>query len=623
LSDLYSALANALEASTTHDWRIRARPAQLPPPGDWRIWLLLAGRGYGKTRVLCEWVLEQVYLGVAKRIALVAATASDARDVLVEGESGIMNCAPRWNRPEYEPTKRRLTWPNGAIATTYSADESERLRGPQHDAAVCDELGTWRYPESWDMLMLGLRLGRNPRCVVATTPRPTKLIKQLVSREGHDVAVTRGSTRENAANLAPQFLETIVARYQNTRLGRQELDGELLLDTPNALWTREMLEETRVESAPPLQRIVIGVDPAGSTSEGADLTGIVAAGIGHDGHLYVLSDLSCRGTPREWASKVVGAFHSLRADKVICEVNYGGQMAVATIASVDPAVPVKEISSSRAKVLRAEPIASLFEQKRAHIVGSLPELEDQMCSFTADWDRSRDGSPDRVDAVVFAGTELMIGRPVGGFFGESLVLRDGVPVTLPRYPRYVVAVIAGSKEQDAVAIVYVADIRSEGLVVILDWHIEGVEAGTVERTVPAVVARGHELAAECGGLPEDVATFVVGDTGIAAAIFQQGRSRGRVFDTTQLLDLPADPAELVNDVTATIHGGKVKITIAAHAKQAAFDGTTTNHFLAQFKGFQLGAEKPERSELLTALCIALLICSPTEVRHRRRRRRTS
>ena len=240
-------LVDALENS----WLALARPNQLPPSSTWwQIWLLLAGRGFGKTRTLAEWVCDQVACGQARRIALVAATAADARDVLVEGESGILAVAPPWCRPVYEPSKRRLTWPNGAIATTFSAEEPERLRGPQHDAAVCDELGSWSRPETWDMLQFGLRLGRNPRCLVATTPRPTKLIRELLAREGHDVVVTRGSTYENRANLAPGFFDQVIRKYEGTRLGRQELLAEVLEDTPGALWNRDALDQCRREHAP-------------------------------------------------------------------------------------------------------------------------------------------------------------------------------------------------------------------------------------------------------------------------------------------------------------------------------------------------------------------------------------
>src|SRR6516225_8797068 len=271
-SSFAAKLIDALE----HSWAAIARPNQLPPPGDWwQIWLLLAGRGFGKTRTLAEWVCEQALFGLASRIALVAATAADARDVLVEGQSGILAVSPPWFQPVYESSKRRLTWPNGAIATTFSAEEPERLRGPQHDAAVCDELGAWSRPETWDMLQFGLRLGQKPRCLVATTPRPTKLIRELLAREGRGVTVTRGSTYENRANLAPGFFDQIIGKYEGTRLGRQELNAELLEDTPGALWSHGIIDATRQATAPSLARIVVAIDPAAASGEEADETGIV------------------------------------------------------------------------------------------------------------------------------------------------------------------------------------------------------------------------------------------------------------------------------------------------------------------------------------------------------------
>jgi phage terminase large subunit-like protein len=294
MADSFAAqLADALEAS----WPAIAPANQLPPPGDWQVWLLLAGRGFGKTRTLAEWVCHQAASGQAARIALVAATAADARDVLVEGQSGILAVSPPWFRPVYEPSKRRLTWPNGAMATTFSAEEPERLRGPQHDAAVCDELGSWSRPETWDMLQFGLRLGRHPRCLVATTPRPTKLIRELLAREGRDVVVTRGSTYENRENLAPGFFDQIIRKYEGSRLGRQELNAELLEDTPGALWSHAMIDAARLAAAPYLERIVVAIDPAVSSGEDADETGIIVVGKDHQGHGYVLADASGKYQP--------------------------------------------------------------------------------------------------------------------------------------------------------------------------------------------------------------------------------------------------------------------------------------------------------------------------------------
>jgi phage terminase large subunit-like protein len=257
-NDLIAALNPAEAQALLYGWPYWARANQLPPDGDWRVWLLLAGRGFGKTRAGAELIRARAMALAARRLALVAPTAGDARDIMVEGESGILAISPPWERPRYEPSKRRLTWPNGAIATLFSADEPERLRGPQHDAAWCDELASWRYPEAWDMLMLGLRLGTDPRVVVTTTPRPTKLIRELIADP--TVVVTRGTTHENRANLAPVFLGQIVRKYQGTRLGRQELEAEILEDVPGALWNRGVIEATRASRAPALIRVVVAIE---------------------------------------------------------------------------------------------------------------------------------------------------------------------------------------------------------------------------------------------------------------------------------------------------------------------------------------------------------------------------
>jgi phage terminase large subunit-like protein len=362
--------AAQLAAALENSWSAVARPNQLPPLGDWwQIWLLLAGRGFGKTRTLAEWVCEQVASGQASWIALVAATAADARDVLVEGESGILAVAPPGFQPVYEPSKRRLTWPNGAIARTYSAEEPDRLRGPQHDAAVCDELGSWSRPETWDMLQFGLRLGRNPRCLVATTPRPTKLIRELLAREGRDVVVTRGSTYENRANLAPGFFDQVIRKYEGTRLGRQELNAELLEDTPGALWSHGIIDAARQAAAPNLARIVVAIDPAVTSGEDADETGIVVVGKDNQGHGYVLADASGKYQPIEWAKTAIAAYRAHRADRIVAETNNGGDMVAATLRMVDPNVPFTAVRASRGKVTRAEPVSALYEQGRMHHVG--------------------------------------------------------------------------------------------------------------------------------------------------------------------------------------------------------------------------------------------------------------
>jgi predicted phage terminase large subunit-like protein len=395
-----------------HDWPLWARKSQLPPGGEWRVWLLLAGRGFGKTRTGAEFIRARVGAHRARRIALVAPTAADARDVMVEGESGLLAIAQAGDRPDYESSKRRLTWPNGAVATLYSADEPERLRGPQHDLAWCDELAAWRYPEAWDMLMFGLRLGADPRAVVTTTPRPTRLIKSLLADPA--VVVTRGSTSENRANLAPAFLDQIVRRYEGTRLGRQELDAEILEDVPGALWSRGIVEAARVAKVPDLTRVVVAIDPAASTSAGSDETGIVVAGKDERGEGYVLADLSGRYEPAEWAKAAIAAWRSHEADRIVAEVNNGGDMVEATLRVVDPTVSFTAVRAARGKTARAEPVAALYERGRVHHLGALPQLEDQMCAFTAGFDRAAAGySPDRVDALVWALTALLL-EPVSG-----------------------------------------------------------------------------------------------------------------------------------------------------------------------------------------------------------------
>jgi predicted phage terminase large subunit-like protein len=403
----------AVDEELDFRWLVeQARSEQMPPAGDWRVWLLLAGRGFGKTRTGAEFVRLMAELGVARRIALVAPTASDVRGVMVEGESGLLSIGPPEQRPDYEPSKHLLTWPNGAIATTYSADEPDRLRGPQHDLAWCDELAAWRYPLAWDMLMLGLRLGADPRAIVTTTPRPTRFIRDLLVDP--KVAVTHGRTIENKKNLAPAFLDQIVRRYEGTRLGRQELDAEILEDVPSALWNHGVIDAARAETAPELTRIVVAIDPAVSSDEHADETGIVVAGKDADGHGYVLADLSGRYTPTEWAKAAVAAYRTHNADRIVAEINNGGEMVEATLRIVDPGVPYTAVHAARGKVARAEPVAALYEQGRVHHLGAFPALEDQMCGFVHDFDRAAAGySPDRVDALVWALSELLV-TPVAG-----------------------------------------------------------------------------------------------------------------------------------------------------------------------------------------------------------------
>lgn len=431
--EFLSALSEAQAEALLWDWRgFHARPAQIAPDGDWRIWLALAGRGWGKTRVGAEWVRECVCgktplaPGSASRIALVAETAADARDVMTEGPSGILAVHPRDYRPTYEPSKRRITWPNGASATLFNATEPDQLRGPQHDLGWGDELAKWRYSrETFDQMQFGMRLGKHPQQLFTTTPRPIALVRELLARSaaGEPVAITRGRTLDNASNLAPTFMAEITARYEGTRLGRQELEGEMLDDAPGALWTRRILDERRAREAPPLTRVVVAVDPAVTSGEEADEHGIVAAGVGEDGRGYVLADRSTRGTPEKWGRAAVAAYHEFEADRIVCEVNNGGDMVAGVIRSIAPDVPVREVRASRGKHVRAEPISALYEQGRVSHVGAFADLEDQMVLMTpAGYEGSK--SPDRLDALVWALSELFPGMTTRSGESSKAVVAD-------------------------------------------------------------------------------------------------------------------------------------------------------------------------------------------------------
>jgi phage terminase large subunit-like protein len=330
-----------LEQQLLYCWDFWARPDQIMPPGDWTSWLILAGRGWGKTRTGSEAIRKLVCgdtphaPGRYKRIALIAETAADARDVMVEGGSGIIAVHPKDWQPTYEPSKRRLTWPNGAVATLYNATEPDQLRGPEHDLAYCDELAKWRYAqETWDMMQFGLRLGNHPKVIITTTPRPLPIIKKLMADP--DTITTRGSTYANRANLAPSFIRSIEDRYEGTRLGRQEISAEVLDDAPGALWSRTVLDEKRVkpDALPDMQRVVVAIDPAASANdEGNAETGIICAGLGVDGRGYVLDDQSCRLSPLGWARRALATFDLNRGDCIVAELNQGGNMVEHTIRS--------------------------------------------------------------------------------------------------------------------------------------------------------------------------------------------------------------------------------------------------------------------------------------------------
>jgi phage terminase large subunit-like protein len=387
------------------DWHSRARPEQLAPPGDWTTWLLMAGRGFGKTLSGSSWINGEVEAGV-RRVALVGATERDVRATMVEGPSGILATAPSWNRPVWESSKRKLTWPNGAIGNCYSSEQPDRLRGPEHEIGWLDELAAFeQLDETYTMFSMGLRVGKRPRAMISTTPRPLPLIKALVKRDGQDVVVVRGATYANRANLAPSFFETIIRKYENTRIGRQELNAELLLDTPGALWTYDLCEQCRVAKAPPMKRVCIAVDPAVSTNEDSDETGLVVCGIGEDNHGYVIEDLSGKYSPVEWARRACMAYRLHQADTIVAEANMGGNLVMETLRSVDKNIPCRLVHAAKGKYVRAEPVSSLFEQHRCHFAGTFPILEDQCCSF----EPGAGSSPDRMDAMVWGLSLLMLG----------------------------------------------------------------------------------------------------------------------------------------------------------------------------------------------------------------------
>ncbi|WP_375458424.1 DNA-packaging protein [uncultured Enterovirga sp.] len=403
-------------------WSIYCREKQRPPaiePGgpDWTIWMILGGRGSGKTRTGAEWI-RGAALGHpgfceprAGRIALVGETYAAVRDVMVDGPSGLLAVhGGRSDRPIWAPSLRRLSWPNGAVAHAFSSEDPDALRGPQFGAAWADELAKWRHPEeTWDMLQFALRLGARPREVVTTTPKPIRLLKRLLAEPR--VVVSRTRTGENAEHLAPAFLDTVVGQYAHTRLGRQELDGELVEERADALWTRDMIEAARVAAAPDLARVVVAVDPPVSSGARADACGIVVAGIDAMATGFVLADATLQGAkPGEWAAKAVATWRRWSADALIVEANQGGEMVQAVLHEVDPGVPVTSVRASRGKYLRAEPVALLYEQGRVRHVGAFPALEDEMADFGLGG-LSNGRSPDRLDALVWAITDLMLRAP--------------------------------------------------------------------------------------------------------------------------------------------------------------------------------------------------------------------
>jgi phage terminase large subunit-like protein len=384
----------------------QARPEQVPTENkDWNTWLVLAGRGWGKTRTAAEWLAWNATKNPDTRWAIVAPTFGDARDTCAEGVSGVVNILRDYGILEnYNRSNGEIILSNKSRIKLFSGEESDRLRGPQFHGGWFDELASFKNDDAFNQYRFGLRLGDHPQTVITTTPRPTPMIKSLAARE--DVVVIRGSTFDNAANLSASALDEMRARYEGTRLGRQELYGEIIDDVEGALWTRDLIEQSRVDKEPPLTRVVVAIDPAVTSGENSDMTGIVVAGIAADGHYYVLKDLTMRGTPQEWASAAVRAYHDFKADRIIGETNNGGDMIELVLRQVDPTIPYRKVTATRGKLIRAEPVAALYEQFRAHHVGAFPEMEDQMTNWTPDSGQS----PDRMDAMVWAIHELMEGQ---------------------------------------------------------------------------------------------------------------------------------------------------------------------------------------------------------------------
>lgn len=400
------------------DWQVWARDDQLPPDRDdsltpWRVWVILGGRGAGKTRAGAEWV-RAMALGIAPfaqapagRIALVGETLADVRRVMIEGVSGLLSIHDELERPHFEASKLQLTWPNGTVAQMFSAENPDSLRGPQFGAAWCDELAKWRLPETtWDMLQFGLRLGDDPQVAVTTTPRPIPLLKRLLADAA--TVLTRASTVDNAENLSPGFIAEMTRRYAGTVLGRQELLGEIVDDVSGALWRREWIADHRVTSVPDLSQVVVAVDPPVTATATSDACGIVVAGIGANGHGYVIADRTVQGRePHAWARAVIATYREFLADRVVAEVNQGGDLVVSVLRQIDPAVAVRKVHATRGKWLRAEPIAALYAEGRISHAASFEELESEMCLFGVDGIPAG-RSPDRLDALVWAMTDLML-----------------------------------------------------------------------------------------------------------------------------------------------------------------------------------------------------------------------
>jgi predicted phage terminase large subunit-like protein len=425
-TDILSKLTDEQAYAILHDWNFWARPEQLPPK-QWGkdgcfIWNVRAGRGFGKTRMSAEIFIRAVKDWGYKYPNLAGATAEDVRDIMIEGESGILACAPEDFKPKFIPSLKKLIWPNGVESHIYYGSEPNKARGPQSDFLWCDELAKWQRPEeTFDNLLLGLRLGSNPLCIVTSTPRPTRFLMELerrTDRQGRPCTITtRGRTQDNFRNLSPVFISTIISKYEGTRLGRQELEGEFLDDNPDALWKRSDIDQNRVRSIPELSYVVVGVDPAATSKTGSDDTGIIVAGKDDNGHYYVLGDYTIHDTPQAWGTAAITAYHKHQANMIIGETNNGGEMVEHTLKTIDSNIPFRAVHASRGKATRAEPVSALYEQGKVKHFGNFPELEDQLC----EWEPGSEKSPDRLDALVWAISFLMN-------IGTQQLFYDSTPV---------------------------------------------------------------------------------------------------------------------------------------------------------------------------------------------------
>lgn len=405
--NIIAALSDDDAVSASEDWFLQARREQMPPGWLWTFWLIMAGRGFGKTWGGAHWLINEITEGNGTHSGIIAATAEDLRRYCIEGPSGIMSLAPSWFYPEYQPSKTQIVWPDGSVTLLFTSEKPERLRGPNLDKVWCDELASWKkLDETWNMLQFCLRRGENPQALITTTPRPKKVIRELVSRKDSNVAITVGPMHDNAANLSPDFIKTVEAQFKGTKLERQEIYGDLLDEFEGALWNYTLLDQTRVKEAPHFLRKGVGVDPAISSAEGADLTGIISGGLSINKEGFVTGDYSLRASPETWARKAVGVYHQTSADFLVAEKNQGGEMVEATIKAVDESVNVILVHASKGKITRAEPIAAYYEQSRCHHVGTFPDLEDEMCMFLPGELKK---SPDRTDALVWLMSQLMGG----------------------------------------------------------------------------------------------------------------------------------------------------------------------------------------------------------------------